>query len=227
MARLFDDGSSEYLEVNQAVRTAAPFAMVCKFNTNDMDTHQCLMFLGKAGVDDNCFYLVLNTIADKIQVTSRTSGGTTSFQSLTTYSVDTWHHACGLWVAPDDRRILLDAAGRNTNEVSRTPAGLDVTNIGIQNLSSYALPFSGMIAEAAIYDLSVWPGATDSDKADNFERILPSLTKDFTPKHYPLGRVAYWDLVRGLNDTDGGYNLTASGTVVAAHPRIISPCGAL
>ena len=85
---------------------------------------------------------------------------------------------------------------------------------------------SGMIAEVAIYDLSVWPGATASDKADNFEKILPSLIR-YTPGAYPLGRVAYWDLIRDINDRVGGFNLTATGTVVAAHPNIVQPCGVL
>ena len=84
-----------------------------------------------------------------------------------------------------------------------------------------------MIAEVAIYDLSVWPGATDSDKADNFEKILPSLADNFTPENYPLGLVAYWDLIRGLNPKFGDHTLTATGTTVSSHLRIISPCGAI
>ncbi|MCK5601494.1 hypothetical protein KAR91_06490, partial [Candidatus Pacearchaeota archaeon] len=111
-----------------------------------------------------------------------------------------------------------------TNATNRTPVSLDRTSIGRRGTSSPIKYMSGMIAEAAIWDLSNWPGATSGDKADNFEKILPSLVKGCSPLFFPLGLKAYWPLIRSLNDIVGGFNLTdINGTIAADHPTIIYP----
>ena len=118
-------------------------------------------------------------------------------------STGTWHHACGIFASATDRRAFIDGGSKGTNTDDYAPAGVNVTNIGCQYRFSAEPPrmsfVSGKIAEAAIYDLSNWPGATASDKADAFEKILPSLAKGFTPLHFPLGLVAYWPLIRSVN----------------------------
>lgn len=225
MARLFDDASSEYLNIDQAVLSGTPLAMTCFFNTNDLTIHQSLMFLGDKNVEDHYFEVQLNEVSDRVLARTK-DGGTTQFAiTSTSYSANTWHHACAIFASPIDRRIFIDGGSKGTNTTSATPANLNRISIGRLGRLSPTLYLSGMIAEAVFYDLSKWPGATDSDKADNFEKIIPSLAAGFTPDNYPLGLIAYWDLIRGLNDKFGGYNLTANGTVVVAHPRIISPCG--
>lgn len=226
MARLFDDGSNEYLSVNQAI-TGTPLAMVSWFNTNDSTVEQSIVSISDESVDAHYHRLTIVSGNHIRAQTCESPAGCSHIDSSTEYSVDTWHHACAIFVSSTDRRILLDAAGRGTNTGSRTPVNLDITSVGRTIALSAARYMSGMIAETAIYDLSQWPGATDSDRADNFEKILPSLANGDTPDTYPLGLVAYYNLVRGLNDKFGGYNLTATGTVVATHPRIISPCGVL
>lgn len=230
MARLFDDGSTEYLQVNQAV-SGLPLAFVAWFNTNDDSIYQVLLNIADKSTGDNYMYLGLagSAAGDYLHAGIRSLGETFA-TAVTTggFTANTWQHACALFVTSTDRRVLLNAGSKGTNATDRTPSNIDTTGIGYlvrdPNPTHY---MSGLIAEAAVYDLSVWPGATDSDKANNFEKILPSLAKGFTPLHFPLGLVAYWDLVRGLNDKVGGYNLTASGTTVSAHPKIIQPCGVL
>lgn len=227
MARLFDDGATEYLEIEQAALAGAPLAITCLFNTNDMDNSQALVFILDKDVDNHWLGLFITANNDRLNADSQSEIGGVRATTTSSYLVNTWHHGCGIWATVTDRRAFLDGGSKGTDVNSITPANLDRTSIGRLGRATPAVYMSGMIAEVAIWDLSSWPGATDSDKADAFEKILPSLAKLYTPKHYPLGLVAYWPLIRGLNDKFGGYNLTASGTVVAAHPNIIQPYGIL
>ena len=195
MARLFDDAQSEYLQIDQAVLTGLPLAMVCFFNTNDMASSQTLMNIVDKNVEDQGFFLFLHTSIDIVAAGSY-GGDWSHASSSISYSVNTWHHACGLFVSDTDRRAFIDGGSKGTDATDITPVGLDRTCIGRNADSSPNNYMSGMIAEAAIWDLTNWPGATNADKADNFEKILPSLAKGFSPLFFPLGLSAYWPLIR-------------------------------
>lgn len=231
MARLFDDAQSEYLEINQAVLSGTPLAMTCRFNSNDEGAlTQSLMGIFHTDSNSEILYLGIQgsyfEIDHEVRVAVSASASWGIAKSTAKYTINTWHHICGLFVSSTDRRVLLDGGNKGTNTTNLTPAGLDITTIGVIKRLAISCYMSGQVAEAAIWDLSNWPGATASDKADNFERIIPSLAKGFSPLFYPLGLIAYWPLVRGINDKVGGFNMIASGTVVSPHPRIILPQGA-
>lgn len=224
MARLFDDAATETLTNDGAPVTAYPFVMACFFQTDTLAlTTQTLMWLGDKDAAQE--HVISIRGADDV-LSARSKPPAAQAVSAAVVTANVWQHGCGLYVAADDRRIFLNGGNKGTDITSGTP-----TNINRIRLGAYgridADYLSGMMAEAAIWDLSVWPGATASDKADAFEKVVPSLAKGFSPLFYPLGLKAYWPLVRGLNDEVGGYNLTADGTIVVAHPNIIQPCGVL
>ena len=229
MARLFDDASNEYLQRTGAIIAAAPFAVSAWFNSDDdapPDATQSLFVLHDKDSDLELFGLQLYD-RNVISYAYCSTGGNYAATS-TDWTENTWHHACGIWATTTDRRAFLDAGGKGTNATASTPVNLDVTVIGQETRPAASQnSMSGMIAEVAVWDLSNWPGATGILKADGFERIIPCLAKGFSPLCYPLGLIAYWPLIRGLNDRVGGYNLTASGTTVSAHPRIILSQGVL
>jgi len=213
MAYLFDDAKSEYLVRNEAVVNAVPFAMVCWFNSDNINADQILMAIAASANDLDSFDLRIRGAEDGDPVAAAVhsnAGAWDIAESSSGYSADTWHHACGLFVSGTDRRIFLDGDNKGTNAEPNTPTAvnLDRTSIGALIRATPAAYMSGIIAEAAIYDLTTWPGATDSDKADAFEKILPSLAKGFSPLFYPSGLKAYYPLVRNANDKVGGYNLT-------------------
>lgn len=226
MARLFDDVQTEYLEINQAVVSGTPFATVFLFNTNDDSGYQTPFFLGDKDVDAEFFEVILNKDDHKIWAITQQAGGVWAITS-TNWSLNTWHHACAIFASSTDRRVLIDGGGKGTNATDKTPAGLDRTSIGRRGRLSATHYVSGLIAEAAIWDLSDWPGATASDKADNFEKIIGSLAKGFSPLFFSLGLKAYWPLMRDEDiDVVGGYNLTPFNTPsIGSHPPIIYPTG--
>ena len=223
MARLFDNGQSEYLIRDEAVVSGEPFAVVCWFNT-DTDANLPLIIISTGASPWEIYSLsIKGAIAGNPIEIGTYSGDWTSARTITGFTVDQWHHAAGIFVGSASRRVFIDGGSRAVSVESEIIGNVTKTYIGAS--AGVGSTFSGQIAEAAIYDLSDWPGVTDNDKANNFQRILPSLAKGFTPDNFPLGLKAYWPLVRGLNDKIGGYNLTASGTVVAAHSRVILPHG--
>ncbi len=213
MSRLFDDASNEYLLNNTAILSAIPITMACWFNSNDDALAQVLMSIADNASDLHSFYLRLDGAAGGDPINAAVAGGGDGLASSSSgFSTNTWHHACGVFTSNTSRAIYLDGGNKGTDATDITPAGLDRFGIGVlvrQNLFGY---FSGMIAEAAIWNAAL----TDAEAA--------SLAAGFSPKLIrPQSLVAYWPLVRGLNDPVGGYNLTATGTVVAAHTRIILP----
>jgi hypothetical protein len=228
MAYLFDDSSSEYLQVDSTPVTTSPFVLSCWFNSDDASNNGVLVWIGDK--DSEVEYQELRILSTsgsssgQVRAFSRTSGGGSQAQSSNTYTNNTWNHIVGLFVASDDRRVLLNAAGKGTDSGDWSPSGLDRITIAGRGDSSPSEYFSGQIAEVAIWNLSNWTGATDSDKADLFETIVPGLAKGLSPLFYPLGLVGYYPLIRGINNRMAGHNLTAYNTpTVSPHPRIILP----
>lgn len=227
MARLFDDDSSEYLSITTPVITAYPFAMACKFRTNDDTYAQTLVWVGDKDVDTHYCSLVARggDVGVPIRAATQTYGGgsTGHAETSTGLTANTWHTAAGIWLSVSERHVYIDGGskGSNTDTVGAM-ANHDNTAIGVNFRSTIGGYMSGDIAEAAIWDLTNW-GANDAERETNFEKVIASLAKGFSPLFFPLGLVSYWDLVRGLNDKIGGYNLTANGTVISAHPRVITP----
>ncbi len=197
MARNFVRASSHKLEVASPAVTAYPFAMACWFRTTDAANTQHLMSISDTGGNVNYWNLSAAgaVVGDPVRVVANDGGGDTFAATTTGYTTNTWHHAAGIFVSATDRRVLLDAANKGTIATSRTPTGLDVTTIGaVRVVAGNFSHMSGDIAEAAIWDLSVWTGANDTERADNFEKCIGGLYRGRLPIDLPLGLVAYWPI---------------------------------
>ena len=224
MARLFNDAANDETHVDQAVVSGIPFA-VSIWAKRDADI-ECIPFslVDKDAASHSFAIQLLNSgVGNIVKAFARDAGGYGYATTSTGTTDNAWQHICALFVSDTDRRVLLNAGGRGTGADDITPLNMDRVSIGVWSRNPALQYFSGDIAEVAIWDLSSWAGATDSDKADNFERILASIVAGYSAQCFPLGLKAYWPLIRGLKDKIGGYNLTASGTVVSSHPRIIQP----
>ncbi len=229
MARLFNDGASDSLIVNSTGATAYPFAMACGFRSNDGNNTGAMMWCGDK--DATNYFASLqargSVAGDRLGVSSHNYGGAVTGLAVTSsgYTANIWHHAAGVWLSRSERHVYIDGGskGSNTATVGAT-LNHDRTALGLNADDSPANWFSGDIAEAGVWDLTNW-GANDAEREINFEKAIASMAKGFTPAHFPLGLVTYWPLIRGLNDKVGGLILTASGTTVSNHPRVIFPHG--
>lgn len=217
MARLFDDGSEEYLTNANGIVTAVPLSIACWFNSNDDTISQELVSVQDTALTDNFWRLSIrgSAVGNPIAATTKQNGGTAARANTNTgYSANTWHHACGVFPTNNSRSAFIDGGSKVTNSDTQTPSGIDTVGIGalLHNPPNIGAPFSGHIAEVAVWNAAL----TDA------EDII--LAKGYSPLFVqPQNLVSYWTLIRGLNDKVGGYNMTASGTVVSAHPRIIYP----
>jgi len=226
MSRLFDDVQFEYLQRNEAILSNTPLAMVCWFKSDDVLNAGTIISIFDKDADINYCRLHIRpeVSGNTIIAQSQDSGGNNFAETSTGHSVGTWHHGCAIFASSIDRRVFIDDGSKGVQTTSRTPINLDRINIGYMNDANPFQPLSGKIAEAAIYDLSAYPGATDSDKADYFEaNVLPSLAAGDLPSKHTTGLEAYWSFrTESLEDEADGFDLTASGTSVDSdHPPMI------
>jgi hypothetical protein len=242
MARLFNDASTEYL-----IRTATPpvtgypYVMACWARSDSATLGQTLLFVGDKDATDKytALYLRGDVAGDPVRALVHTHGAPISAATADTssgYSANTWHHCCGTYT--DTGIYSYIDGGSKGSDLTQipTPAGWDRTSLAYLTDSTPALPLSGNIAEAAIWDLSNWSGATQGLKAANFQaNALPGLAAGYSPLFWPLGLKAYWPLggIYGVNSANaangdmdhvGGFHLDPQNTPgTSDHPRIIYP----
>jgi hypothetical protein len=215
MARTFDDASSQYLELGSAVVTDPPFSISAWFYCDDDTNWQTLVFLGDSADDDaDTHRLQLESAGASVVMTSKHTGWKAANTSVG-YSENTWHHACGIVAATDDRSVFIDGGSKGTNNDNEVVEGVDQTSIG---RNSDAVPdnyFSGSLAEIAIWNT----GLSDAEAA--------ILAKGYSPLFvHPENLVAYWPLIRDSDDDYvGGHDMTAGGgpTIAAHMPKLLYP----
>jgi len=235
MARAFNDSASEYLGC-AAPLTACPFAVAGWLRTDDVAANQTAwsLNLSSSNAHQICLLLRGASAGDPLSFDMRAGGGFASATTSNGLSLNTWHHGVGLAVAAADRRSILDGviASKGTDSTSLGMPTCDTMEFAALGDSSRSAYWSGQLAEFALWDLSDWPGATDSDKADEFERLaVPALAAGYSPLLFPLGLTGYWplggvyDADDGDHDVVGGYDMSPQNTpTVADHvPGMIYP----
>ena len=216
MARFFDDGATEYLEIDSTPITAAPFTIGCWFYSDDATANQDIVCISDKDVADQKFSLLAagNVGGDPIAF-GADAGGFANALTSSGYTADTWHHACAVATSPTSRAVYIDGGSKGTNTTSRVPANLDRISIARRGDSSPSNYFSGGVAEVGLWNVAL----SDAEVA--------TLAQGFSPLFIqPDNLVGYWRLIRDDdNDLVGGYDLSALNTpTVATHPpKIIYP----
>ena len=209
MSRLFDDASSEYLRSTSTPLTAAPLTFACWFYADATVGAQAVC-INSSGANR---YFAIDIWSDSyISATTRQSSATFA-TATTTYSTNTWHHACAVFAASNDRRIYQDGGNKGTDTGNQSPSSIDGITLGSNFVSGNpAAHFSGRLAEVAFWDVAL----TDDEAAALATGIRPIYVR-------PSGLVAYWPLIRDTDqDFVGGYNLTPLNTpTVADHPPTV------
>lgn len=215
MARLFDDASSESLDGSASPVTAWPCTLACWFNSDSQTVNQWIMWLGTGANATNGIRLAIEGAAAGDKVNAGCKSGSTTYADAVTstgYTAGTWHHACGVFTNNTSRDAYIDGGSSGNNATSRTFPTVGVVSIGREGDSTPTGHFSGMIAEAAIWDAALTAAE------------ITALARACTPLEVrPSALVAYWPLIGKLTaETDrmATIPLTASGTVAAAHPRM-------
>jgi hypothetical protein len=209
MARSFN-GSTQYLSRNDAVVASMPLTLAYwGYSTSDANAQDGFS-LGQTG-GSQCYRLVFkgNDGGDPIISQIIGSGTDPSASTSTGYSVNTWHHACGVFAAINDIRAFIDGGSKGTNASGTGSLTPDRTSIG-----ALLNHFSGRVAEVAIWNVAL----TDDEVAVLGAGYSPLLVR-------PQSLVAYWPLASRQSpeiDLIGGYNMTLTNAPpVANHPSVI------
>ena len=219
MARLLDDAASDHMDETSTPVAAVPLSMACWFNC-DVQQDQAFMSICDASATDNMFFLAPRDNSgvnnDHVYASTFVPGAIRTAATSTTWNANTWNHACGVWAATNDRRVYLNGGGKGTNALAATPTGIDRIGLGALVGLIPGQFLSGMLAEAAIWNVAF----SDDEAAEAASGIKPF-------KIRPQNLVAYWPLLGegAVTEYDyvSDYNLSLTGTAVAAHPFIYGP----
>jgi len=215
MARLFDDGSSEYCEIDSAVVSSEPFSMACWFYSDDIVNRQAAMCICDKDVTHQYHVLRLeaNDTGDPLIALSW-DGSTNEAKTTSGYSANTWHHGCGVWAASNDRRAYLDGENKGTNSNSASISNLDRISVGRAGDSTPGYYMSGRLCECVVYDVAL----SDTEVAWLAAKYSPLFVR---PDHIK----AYWAFSIDDQDWMGDYDLSPQNTPSwAAHvPGMIYP----
>lgn len=203
MSRSLTATSSQHLEINTAVVTAAGFTMGCWFKTTSTITDQVLIGIANKDQHADFFYLEARgtSSGDPLRFSTRQgSGDTTYFYTETTtgYTVNTWHMAVAVSHASNDRRVFIDSGSKGTDTGNTTPDNLNRTSLGRAGDASPGGYFDGLIAHPFFYNYAI----SDAEVAALFAVKHPLLFN-------PGALAAYWPLMANDKSLIGGYNLTA------------------
>lgn len=216
MARLFDDGSSQYLTAGGDLGiTDFPFTMAAwaKSDTSS-PTNQAVMGFGRAGSANPFHSLRLRDPGDSDLIAISFVGSQGFAASSTQWSTATWHHCCGVFSGDAARAVYLDGAGKGTDSTNVGNGIIEDFEIGRQPSTTATSYLSGDVAEAAVWNVAL----TDAEVAILAAGYSPLFVR-------PQSLVLYVPLVRDADeDIVGGVSLSApNGASVSTHPRVIYP----
>jgi hypothetical protein len=214
VARLFDNATEDNLNIGSAILTAVPFSIACWFNVNEVDISQTLLSIADTAGNSNHHHLRIDA-GNTIFASSNDVGVSGEAASTTGITINTWHHACGVFSATNARAAFIDGGSKGTEATDVNPVGLDNTAIGVQKRVGIIWETSGHIAEMAIWNAAL----ADAEVAALAEGYSPLLVR-------PQNLVFYAPLVRELVELIGGVTLVNDGTVVSNHPRVLYPATA-
>ena len=221
MARSFASASTEYLQIAQGLITGDALTFACWFYATQNTAAQTLMWQGDSANANGyiTMYVAGATAGDPIAFgTFGTANEWGPAVSTTGYSINTWHHACGVRAADNDHTKYLDG-GSSANSTTNTPQWTpDRFAIGAARDSTPGYYFDGRIAEAAIWDVAL--------TADEVAVLAAGYSPLFV---HPQNLVSYWALIRDEDqDRVGGNDLTAYNTPsIANHVPVIYPAPVL
>lgn len=214
MARAFDDGGPQYINIASAVLTGVPISMACWFNTDDLTITEEAICIADTAADNNYFSLRLSGTAGGDPISAVTSADAGAAQADTTagFLANAWYHGCAVFSAIDNRDVYIDGGNSGNEGTGRTPAGLDNTAIGALVRTGVAVPMSGRIAEVGIWNIAL----TAAEIAVLAAGYSPLLVR-------PQNLVFYAPLIRELLDVVGGVALVNNGSTVGDHCPIRNP----
>lgn len=204
MARLFTGTNTKYLEYFGPAVSAMPMTFSAWLYPTST-TALSYAFAISASATNSCWILGVNASA-KIIARSTSSGTTVDAVTSTTFSINTWCHACARFTSATSRDAYLNGAGKGSNTTSNTPGTVATTTIGLAHIqTSYAGAFNGRVAEVTVWNVSL----SDAEIAAlasgiNSRCIQPSAISGYWPVfglNDPEPDMTVWDQQMSMTGT--------------------------
>ena len=215
MARDFELSNPDRLELVAAPVTGPPFSVSAWFKMEQLPSTAGSFFAVFIITDFDAtelYVIDIQDVTDIVRFRIFSTGGHDA-AGVNSLNAGQWYHVLAVAATTTDRKIWINGGDEGSNTDEDTPTGIDRTIIGASAFNSgYGDPFDGVIAEVGLWDVALTTGERDTLAAG----YSPSFVR-------PASRVEYWPLVRDLNSRVSSNTMSATGTTVSPHPRIIYP----
>ena len=179
----FTSASSHYLQ-SAATVTALPLTLACWFQSTTTAVAGTLMAVGINSGSFQRATLIASDGATGVVRALSAGGGSVLVSTTTTYTANTWAHACAVFTTTTSRTVYLNGGGAQTNTDSDIFTGsFDYSMIGARIVTSPGSFINGLVAEAGIWSAAL----TAAEVAELAAGGKPSGIR-------PASLVAYWPL---------------------------------
>jgi hypothetical protein len=216
MSLSFTAASSQYMSTTSPPITAAPFTVCYWFKVPTVTVSQYPFGLGNSADTGQYFGLFpAGTVAlDPVRFVVNASANS-NVDTTTSFTANTWHHACAVEAAANDHRAYLDGAGKQTEGTTRNVTGINRMSVGALLRTTASNYLDGLVAHLAIWDRAL----TDAE--------VLGLAGGDNPLAVQAADLVYYNtfLTTASVDVIGALSLTNNGTVTddADMPTVDAP----
>ncbi len=217
MARLFDDASSQHLNVPVADLDTAPLSISAWAYPDDATINLTIYWVGDkdALTGWQTLFLAGAITGDPLRMQTR-AGVNSNAETSNGYVLNSWNHCFGAVSSGGLSRTSIlngDVGNKGTTVDSHNPTGYNRTQIGRRGDATPSGYMSGRIAEVAVWDVEL----TDDEAVSLSKGISPLLIR-------PESLVSYRPLYgRGNTEIElisGNNQIARNGPTAAEHPPI-------
>lgn len=204
-SRLFVNTNSDYVEVTSDLTSdTLPFTACGWIYPTATTAGRGIFTVEVAGTTDNRHRIVTQT-SSTITVSTR-AGTDANATTVATFTINTWHHVCGVWINDSNRWVYLDGGNAVQNTQTRNPTGMNRTRFG--RFNEPPVYFGGRLSHWTIWNVELTPTE------------IASLANKTPPnKIRPLNRIAcvpMWGIHSPEIDACAARSWTIGGTPAIA-----------
>lgn len=210
MARNFN-GSSDNIQALSSPVTTYPMTLACWVKPTAVVSTRIYLSIGSSNGADPSRVVLGQNNETVYGGTYNSVGNSRLYFGGPAFTAGSWTHIALVFTSSSN--VILYAAGvsSTTSALTRILTNIDRTVIGARTAAgTLGEHGNGDVAEAAIWNVGL-----NADEIASLQKFSPNQIR-------PQSLVFYTPLVREIIEVRGGLALTANGTTVSNHPRIIS-----
>lgn len=218
MARAFTSASSHKAQSDNAPASDVPLTIATFMRTASTGTSQACVSIGRRSTSAGSRYQLFFRNTNRIAGFCQNGGGTqiTTFEdsSGVNISANTWYHGAVVFNTTTDRTVYRNGANSTNDTTAVTVGTVDTITLGSRyDGAGFGLYLNGQLAETA-----VWAAALTASE-------IESLAAGLSPMFVRPDALVFYAPLYGNDSPEpdwfGGYALTLTGTVKAAHPPVV------